>query len=120
MTNIIKVKFFFFFIPAGKEYTYLTPEPVDVGDVVDIETKMGKTRAMVCQVDVPEAEIAPFQARAKSIIGRAQCQCERCEEFTPIGEGDHICGADPHRMPVSDYMPTEDYFWCKGTHFVEG
>ena len=85
MTNIIKVKFFRGSIPAGKEYTYLTPEPVDVGDVVDIETKMGKTRAMVCQVDVPEAEIAPFRARAKSIIGRAQCQCERCEEFTPIG-----------------------------------
>ena len=56
----------------------------------------------------------------ESIIGRAQCQCERCEEFTPIGEGDHICGADPHRMPVSDYMPTEDYYWCKGAHFVEG
>ena len=111
MTNIIKVKFFRGSIPAGKEYTYLTPEPVDVGDVVDIETKMGKTRAMVCQVDVPEAEIAPFRAR---------CQCERCEEFTPIGEGDHICGADPHRMPVSDYMPTEDYYWCKGAHFVEG
>lgn len=119
-TNIIKVKFFKGSIPTGREYTYLTPEPVDVGDVVDIETKMGKTRAMVCQVDVPEAEIAPFRARAKSIIGRVQCQCERCEELTPIGEGDHICGADPYRMPVSDYMPTEDYFWCKGTHFVEG
>ena len=89
--------------------------------MVDIETKMGKTRAMVCQVDVPEAEPRPVAGPGqKSIIGRAQCQCERCEEFTPIGEGDHICGADPHRMPVSDYMPTEDYYWCKGAHFVEG
>lgn len=44
--------------------------------------------------------------------------CESCDEFTPIGEGDHICGYDPQRMPVSDYIPTEDYFWCQGKHFV--
>lgn len=89
MTNIIKVKFFKGSIPAGREYTYFTPEPVMVGDVVDVETKMGKARAMVSQIDVPEAEIAPFKSRAKSIIGKSKLQCEYCGEFTPIGEGDH-------------------------------
>lgn len=44
--------------------------------------------------------------------------CETCTEFTPIGEGDHICGYDPTRMPVSEYAPTEDYFWCRGRHYV--
>lgn len=120
MTNIIKVKFFKGSIPAGREYTYFTPEPVMVGDVVDVETKMGKARAMVSQIDVPEAEIAPFKSRAKSIIGKSKLQCEYCGEFTPIGEGDHICGVDPTKMPVSGYAPTEDYFWCKGAHFSEG
>lgn len=120
MTNIIKVKFFKVSIPAGREYTYFTPEPVMVGDVVDVETKMGKARAMVSQIDVPETEIAPFKSRAKSIIGKSKLQCEYCGEFTPIGEGDHICGVDPTKMPVSGYAPTEDYFWCKGAHFSEG
>lgn len=49
---------------------------------------------------------------------RVSRRCEDCGEFTPIGEGDHICGVDPHRMPVSDYSPTSDYFWCKGRRFI--
>lgn len=119
MTNIIKVKFFKGSLPVGREYTYFTPEPVDVGDVVDIETNHGKARAMVSQVDVPEAGIATFKDRAKSIIGKTDLRCEYCEHFTPIGEGDHICDEDPTKMPVSDYAPTEDYFWCKGAHFID-
>ena len=118
MTNIIKVQFFKGGIPAGREYTYYAPAPVDVGDVVDIETNHGTARAMVTIIDVPEAEIAAFKDKAKSIIGKSKMRCEECEEFTAIGEGDHICGIDPHRMPVSDYQPTEDYFWCKGAHFA--
>ena len=117
MTNIIKVRFFKGNIPSGREYTYFTPEQVDVGDVVDIETRQGTARAQVTQVDVPEAEIAPFKDRAKSIIGKCSLRCESCEEFTAIGEGDHICGVDPTRMPVSEYAPTEDYFWCQGAHY---
>ena len=119
MTNIIKVKFFKGSLPVGREYTYFTQEPVDVGDVVDIETNHGKARAMVSQVDVSEAEIAPFKDRAKSIIGKTDLRCEYCEHFNPIGEGDHICDEDPTKMPVSDYAPTEDYFWCKGAHFID-
>lgn len=104
-------------MPAGREYTYYTPEPVEVGDVVDIATDRGTARGMVTQVDVPEAEIAAFKDRAKTIIGKSACRCEDCQEFTAIGEGDHICGVDPTKMPVSEYAPTEDYFWCKGAHF---
>ena len=64
-----------------------------------------------------EKEIAAFKPAVKTIIGKSACRCEECAEFTAIEEGDHICGADPHKMPVSDYTPTEDYFWCKGAHF---
>lgn len=107
MTNIIKVQFFKGAIPAGKEYSYTTPERVEIGDVVDIGTRNGTARALVTAVDVPE-EVAAFKPILKSIVGKTALRCEDCEEFTPIGEGDHICGADPHRMPVSEYTPTED------------
>lgn len=45
--------------------------------------------------------------------------CVNCDNFNPIGEGDHICDEDPTKMPVSDYKFTEDYFWCKGTRFID-
>lgn len=63
MTNIIKVKFFRGSIPAGREYTYYTPEPVMVGDVVDVETKMGTARAMVTETFINhEVYISDFTA----------------------------------------------------------
>lgn len=101
MTNIIKVRFFKGGVPAGKAYSYYTPEPVDVGDIVDIKTNHGTARAMVVQADVPEAEIAAFKPVVKTIIGKSACRCEDCAEFTAIGEGDHICGADPQRMWIT-------------------
>jgi hypothetical protein len=39
MTNIIKLRFLRAGQPAGREYTYFTPEPVAVGDTVDLEGK---------------------------------------------------------------------------------
>ena len=68
-----------------------------------------------CQSKGPEPK--QRESADKTIIGKSACRCEECAEFTAIGEGDHICGADPHKMPVSEYTPTEDYFWCKGAHF---
>lgn len=44
--------------------------------------------------------------------------CENCQNFDPIGEGDHICDQEPTKMPVSEYEPTEDYLWCQGKHFI--
>ncbi len=56
--------------------------------------------------------------KRRSSATRMPHVCETCDKFTPIGEGDHICEYDPQRMPVSDYIPTEDYFWCRGRHYV--
>jgi hypothetical protein len=38
MTNIIKLKFIKDGQPSGRDYTYFTTEPVEVGDKVDIMT----------------------------------------------------------------------------------
>ncbi|HEX2986125.1 MAG TPA: hypothetical protein VHO71_04845 [Caproiciproducens sp.] len=72
MTNIIKLKFLRYGQPAGRDYTYFTPEPVAVGDLVEVEGKQGISQGVVTQINVPEEEIAPFRDRAKTIIGKAK------------------------------------------------
>jgi hypothetical protein len=80
MTNIIKVKFLKGGQAVGRDYTYFTPEPVEVGDTVDIDTGRGVAKGVVTFIDVPEAEIAPFKDRAKTIIGKAQINEEAAAE----------------------------------------
>ena len=73
MTNVIKIQFRREWDdnrPGGREYTYYTPEPVNVGDSVDIETDRGVVQGVVSQIDVPVAEIARFGNRAKSVMGK--------------------------------------------------
>lgn len=79
MTNIIKLKFIKGGQPTGRDYTYYTPEPVEVGDTVDIMTDRGISTGQVTYTDVPEAEIAPFKDRAKTIIGKTKPQEEEKE-----------------------------------------
>lgn len=46
--------------------------------------------------------------------------CYECTHFTAIGEGDHLCiaKAEP-KMVIEDYIPTDEFFWCKGKCFEE-
>ena len=39
--------------------------------------------------------------------------CLNCKYCLPIGEGDHICEKNPHKMVLEDYTPTDDFNWCK-------
>jgi hypothetical protein len=71
MTNIIKLKFVRNGQASGREYAYYTPVDVEVGDIVELESRDGIAKGIVTQVDVPESEIEAFKDRAKSIIGRA-------------------------------------------------
>lgn len=41
-------------------------------------------------------------------------ECESCDECVPIGEGDFICTKEEPKIVLSDYIPTEEYGWCKG------
>jgi hypothetical protein len=51
-------------------------------------------------------------------VACASCEC--CDYLDPIGEGDHICDkADYPKIVLADYLPTDDYLWCGGKHFVE-
>lgn len=80
MTNIIKVRFNKDGQPRGREYSYLTPVDVIVGDIVEMETKNGTAKGTVTQINVPVGEIESFKDKIKSIIGKAE------EEDKPEGE----------------------------------
>ena len=143
MTNIIKVKFLKGGQATGRDYTYFTPEPVEVGDTVDIDTDRGVAKGVVTFVDVPEAEIAPFKDRAKTIIGKSRAKsgsrpsprcfscigvgcllsvswCELCAHFTPQGDGIYTCSASPdNRKVMQDFKATPDTMWCEGKNYKE-
>lgn len=71
MKNIIKVRFNKGGQPMGREYSYLSPIEVEVGDIVEMETRGAVAKGTVTQINVPAAEIEPFKDKIKSIIGLA-------------------------------------------------
>lgn len=72
-TNVIKLKYLRAGQPSGREYTFYTPAPVEVGDIVDIAVVSpdNTSQGMVTAVNVPLEEIEAFKDRAKTIIGKA-------------------------------------------------
>lgn len=72
-TNVIKLRYARNGAPSGREYTFYTPDPVEVGDevVIDVINQDRCSYGIVTAIDVPLAEIEPFGARAKTIVGKA-------------------------------------------------
>lgn len=64
--QIIKVRFLKEDKPAGKEYTYYSLVAVKPGDTVQINSS---AKGVVTEVDVPEAEIAAYRDKVKTIVG---------------------------------------------------
>ena len=99
-TNVIKLQFLKLGQPAGREYTYFSNTDVAVGDLVEVEGKQGISQGVVSQIDVPEAEIAPFRDRAKTIIGKAAPREEakaifkaaqtHCGQYKPYGDSFYV------------------------------
>ena len=77
-TNVIKLKYLRAGQPSGREYTFYTPAPVEVGDIVDIAVVSpdNTSQGMVTAVNVPLEEIEAFKDRAKTIIGKAAPKAE--------------------------------------------
>ena len=74
----IKLKYLRAGQPSGREYTFYTPAPVEVGDIVDIAVVSpdNTSQGMVTAVNVPLEEIEAFKDRAKTIIGKAAQRTE--------------------------------------------
>ncbi len=94
-TNVIKLRFLKNGQPSGREYTYFTPCEVAVGDTVDLANKQGVVQGVITSINVPEAEIAPFRDRAKTILGKADQEKPKaefkatqthCGQYKPYGD----------------------------------
>ena len=64
--KLIKVRFLRNGVPSGRPYTYETPVPVKVDDIVQISVG---SLGIVTETDVDEAEVAAFRDKLKTIIG---------------------------------------------------
>lgn len=76
MSNIIKCRFTRDGEPYGREYSYLTKEPVAVGDMVQAETQHGVADLVVTALNVPEAEVESFKDKLKYIMGKKPQESE--------------------------------------------
>ena len=67
--NIVKVKFYSETTGeySGREYTYYSVDKLKVGDIVTVPVRDTTGKAKVSSVDVPEAEIANFKDKVKTI-----------------------------------------------------
>ena len=59
--NLVKLRFLRDGKPQGREYSYISKEKVEVGDIVVIR-----------EPDYPESEVEKFKDRLKEIIGKIE------------------------------------------------
>lgn len=68
--NIVGVKYEDKFekkIFSGKEYSYYTEMDLEIGDIVEVPTRYGKSVAMVTRTNIPESEIESIKSYMKII-----------------------------------------------------
>lgn len=69
-TNIVGVKYedeIYKKTFKGREYTYFTIIPLQVGDIVKAPTAYGISNALVTTINVPEERIESFKNKVKTI-----------------------------------------------------
>lgn len=75
-TNIIKCRFTIDGEPHGRDYSYLTKEPVKVMDRVQAETQHGVADLIVTAINVPESEVESFKDKLKYILGKKPAEAD--------------------------------------------
>lgn len=73
----IKVKFIKGDEPVGREYTYSSEMPVNIGDMVELP---GSAKGIVTAVEVPESAVAGFKDKIKPIKGWSGEKREKKED----------------------------------------
>lgn len=56
----------------------------------------------------------PVQRKVKKQNG----DCFDCEHCQYHSEGDSYCDYEEPIFVLEDWMPTEDFRWCEGKHFL--
>lgn len=70
-TNIISVKYeddIYKKTFKGREYSYYTIIPLNIGDIVKAPTAHGVSNALVTNINVPEEKIISFKDKLKTIV----------------------------------------------------
>ena len=118
MTNIIKVKFLKNGQPSGRDYTYYTPEPVEIGDTVDIDTDRGIAKGIdlhrrtggrdrTLQGQSKDHRQEQSQVRALRILHPARRRSIHLQRQSGRPEG------------MADFKETPDTLWCEGKNYKE-
>ncbi len=87
---------------SSKPYTYFSEDRLEVGDIVSVPVRGTTTKARVCAVDVPEAEIAAFKDSVKIIPAGAIVADKPIDRVGPGGPGANTYGAKPEPEPSKD------------------
>lgn len=53
---------------GGREYSYFTVIPLQIGDIVKAPTINGVSNALVTSIDIPEEKIISFKDKLKTIV----------------------------------------------------
>ncbi len=74
--NLVKLRFLRDGKPQGREYSYISKEKVEVGDIVVVREPdhpgAEAPKGIITMVDVPESEVEKFKDRLKEIVGKAE------------------------------------------------
>lgn len=74
--NLVKLRFLRDGKPQGHEYSYISKEKVEVGDIVVVRESdrpgAEAPKGIITMIDVPESEIEKFKDRLKTIVGKVE------------------------------------------------
>lgn len=75
---LIKIKFIKNEKPSGREYTYRSQIPVEVGDLAELSSG---GIGVVTEVNVPEQEVESYKDKIKEISGRKEKAPKKFKQF---------------------------------------
>lgn len=74
--NLVKLRFLRGGELQGREYTYISKEKVEVGDIVIVRKPDAQgteaPKGIITMVDVPEIEVESFKNKLKEIVGKEE------------------------------------------------
>lgn len=74
--NLVKLRFLRDGKPQGREYSYISKEKVEVGDIVVVRESdrpgAEAPKGVITMINVPEAEVEKFKDKLKAIVGKAE------------------------------------------------
>lgn len=84
---------------SDREYTYLSEEPLLIGDIVTVPVRDTTGKALVTAINVPESEIEAFKDKIKTIPSGSLI------DVVPITGRLELCPDEEQPDPLGDFLP---------------